>query len=250
MSVVVTAWSGLSTSTRGKLVDKVARLYGADSDDTDVAALALDFLDDCVADLNSNVYQFNMIQETGITLTDGTQAYDLASNFFKDSLAYLNKTSDGEDGGPLTYLPWVSFKKLGPSNTNTGSPFRYSLFNVEDDGKVYLYPLPDSSIADNYTLTVEYYRRVPLISSVSAGTGISVPREIENAIVYGAQKRMAMHIVGSGHKDVVSLAALELEALERLKKIDRTHPDGQYRFRIAGAGYGSHRHGGTFIRVD
>lgn len=231
MAVVVSSWSQPTVNTRNKLVEKVARQFGMDtSTSTDFTSLCLDALDDTVNDMNSNVYEYNRITETSITLTADTQSYTLSSNFYKEAIAYLNETTPSEDKSPMTYMTWSSFKTSYPDNTETGTPYIYSLYNFEREGKVYLWPVPDSSAASDYTLTVEYYRRIPLVSGVSKGSSIDVPREVESPLVYGAQKRVAALL--DEWQAVKNLAALEAEALDRLKKIDRTHPDAKLRFRV------------------
>lgn len=225
MPVVVDSWGGAVPSTRNQLMAKVARMYGYDLGDPEVAEVVLEALDDSVNELNTNLFEFNKVIETDIPLVAGENTIDLSAPFYRESLAYLVNTTDTNNQAPLNYYPWVQFQRWFGDKAQTGAPSRYSVFNADLDGKLYLHTTPDAATASSTTLTIEYYKRVPLISSVALGKSISVPREIENALVYGAQKRYAIHTMGPGDKDVAALEALETKALDKLRRVDRLHPD-------------------------
>jgi len=129
-------------------------------------------------------------------------------------------------------LPWVQFKRLFPGTDTSllGRPGTYTLYNVEQDGRIYFDTAVDADTVANYTLTVEYYRRLPLISSVGTGASPNIPQEFENTILYGAYKRICAHL--GDEKGMSTNATLEREALERLKRIDIMHPDADRRFRL------------------
>jgi len=93
----------------------------------------------------------------------------------------------------------------------------------------HLAPTPDTSTAANSTLTFEFYRRTPRVSEEDP---LQVPREIEQLLIYGAQKRMAIHLLGASNPDVVSLQALETKALDDLRGVDKRSPDERLRFRL------------------
>lgn len=251
MSIVVSSWAQPTVTSRNNLVRKVGRVVGFDPDnDTDFERACLDALDDTVNDMNSGVYEFNRVLETSITLTASTQSYDLNSNVYKEAMCYLNKTSDSEDISPMTYYTWSTFKRKYYDNTETGTPYAYSFYNFEREGKVYIWPTPDSTTASDYTMTFDYYRRIPLISSVGKGSSISVPREVENVLIYGGQKRIAINVLGAGHSDVAGLASLEAQALERLKKADKTHPDAKLAFRLGSIPSTVRRQGSLYVRIN
>lgn len=129
-------------------------------------------------------------------------------------------------------LPWVQFKRLSPStdSTVTGIPRAYSLFNVEQNGRLIFDIIPSADTITNYTLTVEYYRRLPLISSVGLNNNPEIAQEFENVILYGAYKRICAHL--GDEKGVGANAAMEREALERVQRIDIMHPDADRRMRL------------------
>ena len=160
---------------------------------------------------------------------EGQQWVQLSSSCFKESQAYLVHNTSG-DQPPLRSLPWVAFKRMYYGTTNSSCPAIYSIFNMEQDGKVYFDQLPDSDTVTNYTLAVEYYRRLPLISSVGASASPNIPQEFENTILYGAYKRMCAHV--GDENGVRTYATLEREALERLQRIDIMRPDADRRFRL------------------
>ncbi len=245
------AWTDPTISSASDLQAKVCRLYGIDAThDTELAALALDLLDETVDEMNSQLYDFNKRVETGITLTAGTAAYELNSAFYRESLAYLVDSS-GDREPPLIYLPYARFRETyGDEDwVSDGFPEVYTIRNVQDDGQVTLGPTPDTSAAA-YTLTVEYYRRIPKVSG--SEDPLAVPDEVEPALLYGAMKRMAIHINGPGHADVAAFETLEARAIEKLKGVDRRHPDQNMRFQLHGHSRRARRFRdrALYIRID
>ena len=229
-TIISSSWASATPVPRQHLIQKVCRLFGFSDADTDLVQVALDNLDDTINDMNTALFDFNKVMESGIALT-AAQPYVVASNtFYREAIAYLVATSNGASQVPLDYIPWTEYQRWYGDDTIQGSTARYSLFNFEQEGRIYLNPTPDASTVAAYTLTVESYRRIPAISTLGANDSLNVPREIESALIYGAHKRMAIHILGAGHKDVAALANLELQALERLKRVDKTHPDEKKRF--------------------
>lgn len=224
--------------TRTALVSRVAELYGFDSStDTELATVALNLLDETVKEMNSHLYEFNKIVTSNQTMVANTQTVTLSSVtpvIYKESLAYLVRTTDSTKTDMLDYVVWEDFQRMYGSDTSTGVPVLYSFRNEALTVVVSLWPTPDTGTASAYALVLEYYRRIPLISSVAAGSSIDVPAEVETALMYGAQKRMAIHLKGASHPDVSALQALEEHALGKLQRIDRAHPDANRRFRVFG----------------
>ncbi len=229
MSTVVVAgsWSTARPSSSSKLKEKVAKLYGLDGD-VEAEQLALDALDDSVKELNTNLYDFMLTMQTGIALSANEDEVTLASSFFKEKLAFL--VNNGVQRSPLAYLDLATYRRLwGDMTRSSGEPEVYSSLNTHADGKIYLAPTPSASIAADYTLSVTYYRRVPLPSA--SGT-LDIPQEVESAILYGAYKRMAMGIQGGGSPDVARYELLQDKWLDKCQAQDRRHPDEMTRFRI------------------
>ena len=232
MSIVIsTAWSGSLPNTKDELIAKVCALHGFSASDPALYGRALEWLDDSIRDLNHNVWQSTLIKEEGIAITQNQQYVTLPAMCYKESQAYLHTVGDG-DKPMLKFMPWVHFKRMYPGTAvNTaGRPSVYSIFNLERESKLYFYPLPDATTATDYTLSVEYYQRLPRLSLVDGTSSIQIPEEFEIVILYGAYKRFAMHL---GHAEQVSMYSnLEREALERIKQIDSMRPDADRRFRL------------------
>ena len=226
--VVSSSWAAAKPSATAKLKNKVARLYGLDGDAV-AEQQALDALDDSVKEMNTGLYEFMLITQSGITLTAGDDEYVLASSFFKEKFAYLVNGA-GRQQSPLTYLDSATYRRLwGDMNVEASEPEVYSAFNSHADGKINLAPKPSSGLAGNYTLTVAYYRRIPLPSTV--GT-LDIPQEAENAILYGAYKQMAITVQGAFHPDVAKFEELQDKWIDKLQAQDRRHPDEVTRFRM------------------
>lgn len=234
-------WSTATPVSREELIKRVGSTYGLDTD-TDTAEFkprVLAFLDEAVNDLNAFLFDFNKLSVSGITLTEGDETVPLPATFYKESTCTLIKTGD-TIGEVLAYIPYVHFVKLKATRypTRPDIPFWYSLRNVEREGLLYLWPPPNADVAANYTLILEYYRRVPLVSEEDP---LVVPREVQSYLMYNAQKRLALHLLGAGHPDVAALNALEEKALHRLRDIDQAHVDEQARFRMPWEVYGKRR---------
>ncbi len=225
------------------------RVYGIDQvQDNELKLVAESLIDQTIKDMNSHLYEFNKFTETGITLVSEQNDYVLTNTDlgvgggsppvaatpvipYKEVIAYLIKTDDSSRQF-LTYIPWVRFsERLGhPLFNNTDIPTIYSWRNVETDGTVTVHPAPGTSVANDYTLTIEFYRRIPLYSEVQDGETIMVPEEVEVPLVYGSCKRLAIHLLGAAHPDVAAFNQLEKTSLEELKAVDKRHPDQQQRF--------------------
>ena len=199
----------------------------------------MDFLDEAVQDMNSHLYEFNKRSEVK-TLVTSTQDYTLTGGNaergapvvpYKESLAYI-EDSNNSNRINLTFMTWYLFQDRANSRAwkGEGEPSIYSFRNMNDDGKVSLFPKPSSGFNGHY-LTVEYYIRIPLISLLADNnTTPYVPEEVEIPLLYNAMKRMAIHLYGPGHEDVKGFWSLEMKALNELKALDHRHPDGGTRF--------------------
>lgn len=231
MAVVVSSWSGPKVSNRAAAIEEVLSTYGNDAADPDLRTVGLRCLDRACNSLNAYIFEFNKLVESGITLEAGTNNYVLSTLFWKESQAYLEKNT-GEDQQPLDFLRWAIFKRQFSDDTVTGFPVAYSIFNFERDGRVYLTPAPDSSTVNNFTLAIEYYRRTPNYSGVSDASSPDIPVEAESFLLYAAKMELAIHLKGAGHPDVANFKALSENALQRLIRIDKEHPDAANRFRL------------------
>ena len=230
MSTVVVggSWTTAQPSSSTKLRSKVAKLYGLEGD-SDAEQLALDALDDSVKEMNTGLYDFMLTTQTGIVLTADEDEYELAVSFFKEKLAFLVNSS-GNQRDPLTYLDLSVYRRLwGDQVLTNAEPEVYSAQNTHVDGKIYLAPKPSGSTATDYTLSVTYYRRIPLPSETST---LDIPQEAESAILYGAYKRMALAIQGGYHPDVGRFEMLQDKWINKLQAQDRRHPDEMTRFRM------------------
>jgi hypothetical protein len=189
---------------------------------------------------------------TGLVMVASTETVGLPTTFYRESLAFLVRTSDSSTRGLLTYIPYAQFQAmfnlpLSIGYPSTGTPTNYSIFNIHNDGKVSLRPIPDAATASDSTLTVHYYRRTPLVSEQDP---LLVPQEVEVSLMYGAQKRMATHLKGAADPDVRALDAMESRALERLKAVDKRHPDERARFKLVDAVPSAHGELGTiYIKI-
>jgi len=242
-------WKTATPVDSNTLIMKVVRTYGL-QDDEEAKTLALDCLDDTIKEFNRNTYEFNLMVVSGITITSGVEAISLPQAFYKEKQAYLVKTSDSKSEGPLGYIDWATFNRLygiNPRLASAGFPTVYTARNVQEEGQLYLGPEPSSSIAADYTLTVEYYRRIPLVSATDQ---LTIPAEVEPALLAGAQELFAIHISGADSQDAARFAQKKYITWDGFKEADRKHPDGLNRFRMYPWGRRNSTARPFYIRID
>lgn len=232
LGYVPSQFGGTYISSRGYLVRRVTENFG-NTTDQELNDVALSLLDETIKEMNSHLYEFNKVHQTGITLSDGVESYTLNSQFFREVNAILIRGSDSLQRFPLTYLPYPEYEKRYAASSvfqyNRGEPLVYTMYNWHLEGIVRIRPVPSGSFASDFALQVNYYRRIPL---ASASDPLPVPQELEPALIYGAQKRMAIHLNGAADPDVAAYSALERSAIDKLEQLDRRHPDEQARFRV------------------
>ncbi len=251
MAVGSSTHSSKVPSARQELITKVVQVYGA-PDDAELRGVAQGFLDDTIKEMNSHLYEFSKKKLTGVVLTENVQEYTLNDDVYKEHLAYIHHTVDDKNEAPMIHLPHAHFMdQWGEESRNAAQvPVVYTFRNLHGDCNILLAPAPAATIADEYTLTVEYYRRIPLVSEDSQ---LDVPPEVQTALVYGAQKRMAIHIhADAAHRSVAALHLLEGDALRKLKAIDIHHPDTQKRFRLVDHSFRARKNfqrGEVYIRI-
>lgn len=250
MAIAVTYdFSQPQPSPRLDLIQRVVEPFG-NVNDQELQASALKFLDETVKEYNSALYEFNKIRLESIAIVADQSEYDLPTAFYREYMCLMIRTADGLQEPPLTYLPHPQVVR--EYNTyvyypNVGMPRVYTLFNSFNQGKLKLAPTPDARTASSYTMTLMYYRRISLVSQQDP---LDVPQELEVPLVYGGQKRMAIHLNGASDPDVSAFQALETEALNNVKTMDRRHPDEMLRFKLVDSRYRTFPAQGTvYIRV-
>lgn len=230
MPLIKAAWSPFNPATSTTLIDKVSGLYGV-SGDTELDAKSLQFLNEAIDDANLHLWEFNKCEESGLVMTAGQEYVEVTHLVYREVMAFTVLTSDGSTQQQLTFLPWVEFRSSWASPQMQAPPVAYSYFNLHRNGRIYLGPTPPSTgtyVTDN-TLTVQYYRRLPHLDEENP---LQVPREVEQLLLWGAQRRMANYLQGPSSPDVASLAAQEVAFYDRLRGMDRRSPDENLRMRL------------------
>lgn len=184
--VVVVSSSGSGQSDAGtgaNKVTEVARAVGG-HDEPEVRSQALACVNRVREHLNTRDWAFLKTNAANITLVAATATYSLPTNFKAPSYARL-LDSNGKQDFELRYVPDDVLTRLVTDQETTGKPYYYSLRNHYADGLVSLYPIPDSGAASTWTLDVEYYKRIPVITDDTAR--IDVPEEVNRVLAIGGQ---------------------------------------------------------------
>lgn len=228
MPLIKAAWSPFNPTIQAVLVEQVTDLYGV-SGDEDLETKALQFLNLSVDEANTHLWEFNKCEESGLTMTANQPYVEISHLIYREVQAFTISTTDSSIQQALAFYPWVEFQFRYGGPTTIARPAAYSYFNLHRQGRIYLAPTPGTDYVANNTLTVQYYRRIPHVDEENP---LQVPREVEQLILWGAQRRMANHLQGPSSPDVASLVAQEDDFYNKLKSIDRRSPDENMRLRL------------------
>jgi hypothetical protein len=231
MSNVVVGTGGGQTQipAGNKLISQVGRIVGGEDEDA-IRAAAYDAINMSRSRLNRRDWRFTKTTASAITLVDGTATYSLPSSFKRPSYAGLIETTDSKKDRSLDYVDDGWFSHWQPRQNQTGTPGFYWLRNAAEDGLITVYPTPDTSAASDFTLSVEYYKRIDNINDDN--TAIVLPEELWDVLVLGGQYEM---LKGREKSNPTIIARLKLDfeqAIVDLKRYDLTITDSQSRFRI------------------
>jgi hypothetical protein len=120
-------------------------------------------------------------------------------------------------------MDWEVFQKFIEKQTDTGKPYLYTLRNVDQDGLISFYPVPDGI----YTITVQYYKRIPQLANND--DTLLIPIEFENFIILRAQ----YYLMDLFHHERSELKGEQsARALGDLIRQDELHPDKNVRIRL------------------
>jgi len=222
-------WSHCLPRTKAELIASVASDLGVQSD-SELEAKALEFLDDTIDYLNTHLWEFNRVEETGLALTASSPTVALAHLFYREHLAHMVAVDGGRAEPPLTFMPFVDFNRQYGVPTDEGLARVYTYNNLHHTGQLLLNLVPTTDNAADYTLTINYYTRVPRLSTIDSAAKLSIPAEVEQILKCGAKKLLAAHV--DNPSKTTTWAALEAQAIDAMRGIDRRSPGGGLRFRV------------------
>lgn len=226
--VVESSGSGQTDAGTGAAkVAEVARIVGG-QDENEIRGQATDCLNRVRKHLNTFDWRFMKTNASNITLVSGTATYALPTNFKSPVYARLLDTN-GKQDRELRYVPDEVLTHWVQDQESTGQPVYYGLRNSYADGLITVYPTPGTGEATTWTLDVEYYARIPIITDDSSV--IDLPEEANRVLTIGAQYELLLEREKTS--PVIPLRRQDyLEALRDLKNFDRRVGDEQARFRI------------------
>jgi hypothetical protein len=230
-NVVVATSSGQTQIPSGnRLISQVARIVGGE-DEANIRAQSYDAINMVRARLNRRDWRFTKTTASAITLVDGTATYSLPSAFKRPSYAQLIETTDSKKDRSLNYVDdgWLSHWL--PQQNQTGIPQFYILRNDAIDGLVTVYPTPDATAASDFTLSVEYYKRIDNINDDNAP--IALPEELWDVLILGGHYEMLKGREKNNPTIIARLKSDFEQAYNDLVRYDRMITDSQSRFRIA-----------------
>lgn len=134
------------------------------------------------------------IKQYSVTLTASTSTYTIGEGQtvntpkpLKVIQGYLHNTSSSIDT-PMRILTRQEYNMLG-NKTSTGNPVQLFYEPLVDTGVLYLFPVPDSTVASAYTVTIVYQR--PFEDFDTSSDTPDFPQEWYEAVKYGLAVRLA-----------------------------------------------------------
>jgi hypothetical protein len=158
--------------------------YVDSPDDNEVLAVAGSGLNSCVNRFNGFNWSWT-IETSGITLVAGQSDYTIPSGV-KSCRALRTSTGDR-----IGFLPREVFNTDHPDYTESGDPREYTHINNYTSPKVRLSSAPNAAyIASVPTMTLEYYARIPNLTT--SGAKLNLAPEVEETIMDFVRQFMAM----------------------------------------------------------
>ena len=226
-----------------QLVSQVARIVGGEGENK-VRAAALDTINRVRVRMNRRDWRFTKTTASAITLVDGTATYSLPAAFKRPNYAQLID-SDGDVFKKLHYRDDAWFSAWQEQQSGTGLPDVYELRNDQADGLITLYRPPNAETAADFTLRVEFYSRITVISDSTAA--VDYPEEMCDVLIYGGQYLL----LKEREKDNLELIAIARSDYDRafsdLIRYDRQFDDNRSRFSISRAPI---PFGSILLRID
>jgi hypothetical protein len=197
------------------VADLQSRL-NAITDETVVAAKALDWINDAQNDVASR-YNWSWLQESNSFLTvDGTPNYSLESD-----LDRILTVKVGDRELQPKSIQWLNENDPGYSEDgDTGEPTHYTLFK----GQIYLYPTPED-------VETVYYKYKKTVDVLDDSTDISeVPAKYHEVLVYGAYLRWLLadeadqNMIENGKREYESMIQRMQSDEEQTKQANQPIP--------------------------
>lgn len=213
--------SGPTPARFADLKDQVALILGKQLDTKSLYRCG-QFINRVIKELNTRPWKALLTAGTDITTTNGTRTYSLDSLFYRESKVQ-RLDSNSKPAYTLQYIDWEQFQSRYDRQTDTGAPYMYTLRNTDQDGIIDFYPVPDQT----YTITVQYYQRIPQLSGND--DTLLIPIEFENYIILKAQ----FYLMDLFHheRSQEKFAYCENE-MAKLIRADEIHPGDTPRFRL------------------
>lgn len=217
------------------LKDQVALILGKQLDSKSLYRCG-QFINRVIKELNTRPWKALLTNGTNLTTVAGTSNYTLDALFYKESKVQ-RLDSSSKPAATLLYMDWEQFQSIFDTQADRTTPLIYTLRNTNQDGLISLYPIPDKV----YTLTVQYYARIPQLANND--DTLLIPIEFENYIILKAQ----FYLMDLFHHERTSEKFQYCEnEMAKLVRADEIHPDDNPRFRLPIPKYA---YGTLFIKV-
>lgn len=187
MSITVVAATSIPTPGRGdvtyrQLKRDLCTMFGYGRDPAKLEQAGV-FIRDVIDRLNRlQVWNFNLVTSSPITITAGVSTYSIPSDFWR---IYNARKTDDVDY-PFDVLRQKTFDTIFLSQrVINGQPYVLVIKNTFRDGTVTLFPIPDGS----HTLSINYYRLIQ--KPAGDDDPLDIPLPFQSVVKDGAMARMA-----------------------------------------------------------
>lgn len=214
--------SGPTPSRFADLKDQVALILGRQLDSQSLFRCG-QFINRAIKELNTRPWRAMLTGGSPITTVIDQTDYALDAPFYRESKCVrLDANLDQEYA--LRYIDWEVFISKFDKLNDRGKPYLYTLRNVDNDGLLTVYPIPNDAIT---TLGIEYYARIPQL--VNNDDTLLIPIEFENYIILRGQ----YYLMDLFHHERSELKGQQsVQALSDLIRQDELHPDKNVRIRL------------------
>lgn len=166
-------------------------------------------------------WQYLLTTQTAIDIVAGTADYDLDSTF---KAPYSCRILTGAPR-PLSYIDKDRWDRVVYNQMSPGRPEYYTLYNLGQQGKITLLPLPDASITGG--LGVTYFRNI--VVPDTDGTALDLPDQFVDAVLDLARAKLLSR--RGGRMDLIRLfEAKGQDSMRKARADDLETADGDDAF--------------------
>ena len=202
-----------------------------------IEALCERALNRTLTDINlRHKFTFTRAEQSAEALVEDDQTYTLDDDFFAIERIQLLTASTGLPARTLKYIPWQQYQQLVGAQIDKGTPEYWSVRSGHFDETFYVYPIPNSAAAADYTVRATKLRRIITLGGSSVLNNpedqIDAPEEFGEVLISGAEFYMLFWRERQDRGAWGAALSLYRDKLEQFVPSQEEHQDGPVQFTI------------------